>query len=84
MELIMQLDPHKLAADIVSDVPEATREMAGAPGADFCTVWPKAKPILELLAGIAILIPGVGTTAGAVLKGLIKVADQLSAEICKS
>ncbi|TSE13542.1 hypothetical protein C1D09_003445 [Mesorhizobium intechi] len=54
---------------------------AGA-GGDFCSIWPKAKPILELLSGIAILIPGVGATAGAVLKGLIVVGDKIAEEIC--
>lgn len=49
---------------------------------DFCSIWPKAKPILELLAGIAILIPGVGAAAGAVLKGLISVGDKIAEEIC--
>ncbi|MDX0995195.1 hypothetical protein GOL26_09650 [Sinorhizobium medicae] len=57
--------------------------MRGAGSADdFCSIWPKAKPILELLAGIAILIPGVGAAAGAVLKGLVSVGDNIVEEIC--
>lgn len=64
----------------VNQAPGSVRS-AGA-GEDFCSIWPKAKPILELLAGIAILIPGVGATAGAVLKGLIVVGDKIAQEIC--
>ncbi|MER9316326.1 hypothetical protein NKI31_12570 [Mesorhizobium sp. M0659] len=64
----------------VNQAPGAVRS-AGA-GDDFCSIWTKAKPILELLAGIAILIPGVGATAGAVLKGLIVVGDKIAQEIC--
>lgn len=61
----------------------ATADTAGGgAGQDFCSIWPRAKPILELLAGIAILIPGVGATAGGVLKGLVKVGDGIAAETC--
>jgi hypothetical protein len=50
---------------------------------DFCTIWPQAKPVLEFVAGIAAFIPGVGTVAGGVLKGLIAVGDQISGQVCK-
>ncbi|WEK04966.1 MAG: hypothetical protein P0Y65_01555 [Candidatus Devosia phytovorans] len=49
---------------------------------DFCSLWPTAKPILQLLSSIAFLIPGVGAGAGAVLAGLIKVGDQIHADTC--
>ncbi|KPH10231.1 hypothetical protein CO657_03580 [Rhizobium acidisoli] len=49
---------------------------------NFCTIWPRAKPILDFLAGLALLIPGLGATAGAVLRGLIKVGDQIAQETC--
>jgi hypothetical protein len=89
-EAVMPLDAKKLAGDIVTEVGaaqkatgSATAAAAPAAGAgDFCGIWVKAKPILELLGGLAILIPGVGVTAGGVLRGLIKIGDQLSSELC--
>ena len=57
---------------------------AAGSGVDFCRIWPQAKPILALIAGAAILIPGLGGTAGAVLKGLITVGDRIAAEVCKA
>jgi len=56
---------------------------AAAPSQDFCAIWPQAKPILGFLAGIAAFIPGLGQVAGGVLKGLITVGDQISAQVCK-
>jgi len=50
---------------------------------DFCRLWPQAKPILEFLSGIAVLIPGLGSVAGGILKGLIAVGDKLAEETCK-
>ena len=49
----------------------AAAAAAGAP--DFCALWPKAKPILQVLVGIiAILpIPGGGVVGGGILNGLI-------------
>ena len=85
----MAYEARDLAATIVGQMPAAAGmkagaiAAAGAPG-DFCGIWPKAKPVLELLAGIAILIPGAGAAAGAVLQGLIKVGDQLSGDLCKT
>jgi hypothetical protein len=90
----MALDAKQIANEIAANVhaavaaaPEATTpagaERALPVGADFCAIWPKAKPVLDLLAGVAILIPGAGTTAGAVLQSLIKVGDQISTEVCK-
>jgi hypothetical protein len=86
----MALDAKQLANEIAANVHAVTATAsktagaAAAPGVgDFCTIWPKAKPVLELVAGIVIFIPGAGTTAGAVLQGLLKVGDQISAEVCK-
>ena len=86
----MALDAKQLANEIAANVHAVTAAAsktagaAAAPGVgDFCTIWPKAKPVLELVAGIVIFIPGAGTTAGAVLQGLLKVGDQISAEVCK-
>jgi hypothetical protein len=74
----------KEAADLIMrEVNQEPATLRGAgPADDFCSIWPKAKPILELLAGIAILIPGVGAAAGAVLKGLVRVGDKIVEEIC--
>ena len=84
----MALDAQKLARDIADKVrtvtaaaPQTAAAAAAPPiGSDFCTIWPKAKPVLELVAGVVIFFPGAGTTAGAALQGLI---DQISAEVCK-
>jgi hypothetical protein len=82
-------DANQMAATIMGEVasvrtarPDAAILAAGAGTPDFCNIWPKAKPILELLAGIAIFIPGAGATAGAVLQGLIKIGDQMSSQLC--
>jgi hypothetical protein len=74
----------KSAVDDIMASYEATLP-PGARGmpADFCKLWPQAKPILELLSGIVILIPGLGTVAGGVLKGLVVIGDKLAAEVCK-
>ena len=37
--------------------PTATIAAAAAAPAGFCSLWPQAKPILQLLSGIAILNP---------------------------
>ena len=59
----------------------AVRAESIAPG-DFCALWTKAKPILEVVAGLVVLIPGLGAVAAGVLRGLIKVGDQIAAEVC--
>ncbi|MFG1221081.1 hypothetical protein [Xanthobacter wiegelii] len=53
-------------------------------GNDFCTIWPKAKPLLEVAATVLVFIPGAGTIAGPVLNGLIKIGDQIFAETCRA
>jgi hypothetical protein len=85
----MPLDTKQLAKEIADNVRAATMAhpagggaMAAPVSADFCSIWPQAKPVLELVAGIVIFIPGAGTTAGAVLQSLIKVGDQVSSEVC--
>jgi hypothetical protein len=85
----MPLDSKQLAKDIAANVRAVTAAHSAddaataAPVGDFCSIWPKAKPVLELVAGVVIFIPGAGTTAGAVLQSLIKVGDQVSADVCK-
>jgi hypothetical protein len=87
----MALDAKKLADEITASVravsaaaPQSSAAAAAAaPVGDFCSIWPKAKPVLELVAGVVIFIPGAGATAGAVLQGLLKVGDQISAQVCK-
>ena len=76
------------AKEIEAEVKALAGPMAmGAAGAiaprNFCDLWPKAKPILEIVSGIIVMIPGLGAVAAGVLKGLIKVGDQIAAEVCK-
>ena len=72
-----------IAAEVSDSAPSAAAASAAAikPG-DFCTLWPKAKPILEVVSGLVILIPGLGAVAAGVLKGLLKVGDQIAADVC--
>ncbi len=86
----MPLDTKQLAQDIAENVRAVAAAHSAGGGAtaapvsgDFCSIWPQAKPVLELVAGVVIFIPGAGTTAGAVLQSLIKVGDQVSADVCK-
>ncbi|WP_152535866.1 hypothetical protein [Bradyrhizobium sp. Ai1a-2] len=84
----MSLDAKQLAQEITQTVRAAAAAhpaggaAAEAVGGDFCSIWPKAKPVLELLAGIVAFIPGLGATAGAVLQGLIKVGDKIAEQAC--
>jgi hypothetical protein len=57
---------------------------AAAAAPDFCALWPKAKPILQVLVGIiAILpIPGGGAIGGGILNGLITLGDQIFKDKC--
>jgi hypothetical protein len=49
---------------------------------DFCTIWPKASPILTTIAKYVGLIPGVGGTAAAIINGLVTAGDTLSGAVC--
>jgi uncharacterized membrane protein YjjB (DUF3815 family) len=73
-----------IVAEVSDSPPSAAAATAAAikPG-DFCALWPKAKPILEVVSGLVVLIPGLGAVAAGVLKGLLKVGDQIAAEVCK-
>jgi hypothetical protein len=64
--------------------PPAAAPQAGGPQADFCSLWPTAKPILQAVAGVISFIPGVGTGAGPVLTALITVGDQVYGATCKT
>lgn len=85
----MSLDASKLAEEIVASVAEsqvagpegAVALQARAPG-DFCEIWKKVKPILETLVALVKWIPGLGTAAAGALAGLIKVGDQIAAQVC--
>jgi len=74
-ELRQQLD------NALKAPPAAAPQMAAQ--ADFCTVWPTAKPILQAVAGVIGFIPGVGAGAGPVLNALITVGDQVYGATCK-
>lgn len=77
----------KIIVDAVAEA--ATQEQAAATtagagaGNDFCGIWPKAKPLLEVASTVLVFIPGAGPIAGPVLNGLIKIGDQIYAETCR-
>lgn len=49
---------------------------------EFCTIWPKAEPILKIVAQYIVFIPGVGTAAGAIINGLVTAGDTLANTVC--
>jgi hypothetical protein len=73
---LQKLKPDGAAA--VTDVASA----AGTVETEFCTVWPKAEPILKLVAKYIGLIPGAGSQAGAILNGLVAGGDAISQVVC--
>jgi len=84
----MAISAASAAREIEEQVNALAPAAAGAAAAgikpdDFCALWAKAKPILEVVSGIIVLIPGLGAVAAGVLKGLIKIGDQISSEVCK-
>ena len=85
----MAIDSNSAAQLILKGYSELSASAAApAPAAlaapDFCTLWPKAKPILQVVVGIiAILpIPGGGVIGGGVLNGLIALGDQIFKDKC--
>lgn len=66
----------------LGNVSAAATTAAAAGTLDFCSVWPQAKPVLQLLSGIVILIPGAGAAAGPILTGLIAVGDSIFKQTC--
>ena len=76
---------NEVRALIDSSLGSASAPLGGAgPSANFCTIWPEAKPILQVLAGIVGFIPGVGAAAGPVLTSLIAVGDSVFQQTCHS
>jgi hypothetical protein len=49
---------------------------------EFCTIWPKAEPILKIIAKYIGYIPGVGSTAGVIISGLVTAGDAISEIVC--
>lgn len=86
----MAIDSNSAAQLVLKGYSEVSATAAAGPVAapmaapDFCTLWPKAKPILQVLVGIiAILpIPGGGTVGGGVLNGLVLLGDQIFKDKC--
>jgi mono/diheme cytochrome c family protein len=62
-------------------VPAAPPGVQPAPP-DFCAIWPTAKPILQTLAGVVILIPGFGAAAAAALTALIAAGQVIFDQTC--
>ena len=52
-------------------------------GEDFCKIWPKAEPIIRLLPDYLVYIPGVGSSAAAIVKCLDEAGTALAKEYCK-
>lgn len=94
----MQIDTAEAAQMIVAEVTGGMPAGGGGEGAaaaavpaelmsainarDFCGIWVQAKPILQLVANLGVLIPGVGAVAGTVLRGLIQIGDQIYSAQC--
>jgi hypothetical protein len=88
---MMAIDSNSAAQLILKGYGEVRASAAAGPAAaplaaapDFCALWPKAKPILQVLVGIiAILpIPGGGVVGGGILNGLIVLGDQIFKDKC--
>jgi hypothetical protein len=62
-------------------VPAAPPGVAAAPP-DFCAIWPTAKPVLQTLAGLVVLIPGFGAPAAAALTALIAAGQAIYDQTC--
>jgi len=84
----MSLDT-QVAARIITDAVAAAQAapaaaaLAPADGGNaLCSIWPQAKPLLELASTVLTFVPGAGPVAGPVLTGLIKIGDQIYAENC--
>lgn len=89
----MAIDSNSAAQLILKGYSElnASAAMAAGPAAaaaggapDFCALWPKAKPILQVLVGIIAIvpIPGGGVVGGGILNGLIVLGDQIFKDKC--
>jgi hypothetical protein len=81
----MTITAQAIADHILSEVQSAApdRETSDATGRHFCSLWAQARPVLHMLSGIVGFIPGFGQTAAAVLRGLLKVGDEISNELCE-
>jgi len=73
-----------LAQPTLGAAPAAARAAAAGAPLNFCSVWPSAKPILQGVAGIVILFPGLGATASTALNALLSVGDQVFNSTCKT
>ncbi|MDT8758668.1 hypothetical protein MZO42_08155 [Sphingomonas psychrotolerans] len=90
-QALSDADLQKLDSELQQMIPEAARSSAaGADAApsisdvkeEFCSIWPKAAPILEIVAKFVKFIPGVGPAAGAIIRGLITAGNTLSSAVC--
>jgi hypothetical protein len=94
--LIMAIDSNSAAQLILKGYSELSASTPGsgpaaataagpaAAAPDFCALWPKAKPILQVLVGIIAIvpIPGGGIVGGGILNGLITLGDQIFKDKC--
>ena len=49
---------------------------------EFCSIWPKAEPIIKEVAKYIVYIPGVGPAAGAILSGVADAGDAVAKAVC--
>lgn len=71
----LRQDGTDLAAQSVRGAVQGARE-------EFCTIWPKAEPVLRTIAKYLPYIPGVGSTAATLIRDLILAGDALSSVVC--
>lgn len=79
----MAIEAQSLADLITESVREQPRQAVTAEAAlgdNFCSIWPKAKPALEM---VLTLLGFISPQISAVLKGLIKVGDEIYAQTCR-
>jgi hypothetical protein len=48
----------------------------------FCSIWPKARPIIAAMLPLIAFIPNGGAAAQAVLNAVVKMAEQAYADNC--
>ena len=81
-ELRSVINQSMAAPPAAAAAPPAAAAAPAAVQTDFCTVWPEAKPILQLLSGVVGLIPGAGTGAGVALTALITAGQAVYDQTC--
>jgi hypothetical protein len=69
-------------ANLAAPSTAAPGAAAFAAGADFCSIWPPAKPVLQAVAGVIAFIPGFGAAAAAALTALVAAGQGVYDSTC--